>query len=220
MEASLTALKKYQKANATKMPVSRVAEIISGSLPFERRRTLMELLEDPSVKVIAVESLRALARKTMVGEEIHQKAILHKKTIIPADMPDAFSLERSSMASNALSRRCVLAAQEYERDQIEYRIQNALKSLRVEEGQKGAKMRTTQKGTPKVNGRKNILEECKATKKQYNTSLALCQQREKGKIGWRVLAVKLSRVLKMKKDMTHEAARRNSGLLMRAGRRR
>jgi DNA invertase Pin-like site-specific DNA recombinase len=220
MEASLAALKKYQKAAATKMPVRKVAEIISGSLPFERRRTLTELLEDPSVKVIAVESLRALARKTMVGEEIHQKAILHKKTIIPADMPDAFSLEVSSMASNALSRRCVLAAQEYEKDQIVYRTQNAIKAKRAEEAKKGGKMRKTQKGKPKVNGRKNILEECKATKRQHNNSLTLCQQRAQGKFGWRVLAARLSQVLKLKKDMTHEAARRNSALLISAGRRR
>jgi DNA invertase Pin-like site-specific DNA recombinase len=220
MEASLAALKKYQKATATKMPIRKVAEIISGSLPFERRRTLTELLEDPSVKVIAVESLRALARKTMVGEEIHQKAILHKKTIIPADMPDAFSLEVSSMASNALSRRCVLAAQEYEKDQIVYRTQNAIKAKRAEEAKKGGKMRKTQKGTPKVNGRKNILEECKATKRQHNDSLTLCQQRMQGKFGWRVLAVRLSLVLKLKKEMTHEAARRNSALLISAGRRR
>jgi DNA invertase Pin-like site-specific DNA recombinase len=220
MEASMAALKKYQQTHATRMPVKKVAEIISGSLPFERRRTLTELLEDPSVKVIAVESLRALARKTIVAEEIHQKAILYKKTIIPADMPNAFSLEKNAMASNDLSRRCVLAAVEYEKDMIVYRTQRALTEMRAEEATKGAKMRYTQKGTPKVNGRKSILEQCKATKKQHNTSLMLCQLREKGKFGWRVLAVELSRVLKLKKDMTHEAARRNSSLLMKAGKRR
>jgi hypothetical protein len=218
MEASLAGLKKYQKANATKMPVKKVAEIISGSLPFTRRRTLAELLVDPSVKIIAVESLRALSRSTMVAEEIHQAAILHGKTIIPADMPDAFSLNRDAMASNNLSRRCVGAAQEYEKDQIVYRTQNAIKAMRVEEGKKGVEMRRTQNGTPKVNGRQNILEKCKATKKQHNTCLALCKQHKQGKFGWRVLAVELSRVLKLKKEMTHEAARRNSNLLMRAGR--
>jgi hypothetical protein len=125
-----------------------------------------------------------------------------------------------SKASNSLSRRCVLAAQEYERDQIVYRTQNALKAKREEEAKKGAKMRRTQDGTPKVNGRQSILEECKATKMQHNTCLSLCQQREQGKFGWRMLAIELSRVLKLEKDMTHEAARRNSCLLMRAGKHR
>ena len=41
-----------------------------------------------------------------------------------------------------------------------------------------------------------------------------CRARAKGTFGWRVLAVKLSKLLKIKEVMTHETARRTSSVLL------
>jgi hypothetical protein len=49
-----------------------VAETISGMLPIAARSRLTSLIQDPNVKVIHVESCRAVARKSIVAEALFE----------------------------------------------------------------------------------------------------------------------------------------------------
>jgi hypothetical protein len=82
------------------------------------------------------------------------------------------------------------------------------------EEKKGGKMRTTQVGQAKVNGRKSTLEKHKLTETQRKKRVALIKQHKKKEYGWRTLASKMSTVMKLSSPMSHEAARRNSKVLL------
>ena len=78
---------------------SAIAEVISGYVKYDQRATLKQILERklpgmPEERKrtvhVFVESVRALARNAMVGEEIYKQS---KKNIniIPQDYPTLFS---------------------------------------------------------------------------------------------------------------------------------
>ena len=61
-----------------------------------------------------------------------------------------------------------------------------------------------------MNGRLSLLEKLKPNDQQKKTMCRMAVQREQAKFGWRVLATKFSRVLKLKDDVSPETARRMS----------
>ena len=216
-DAALSALQEHfgvSKGQGVKgrMSPRKVSEIKSGSLPLEKRKVLMDLLDDPAVQTIGVENLRAISRKMVYGEMIYEKMKSKGKRIVPKDMPDIF--HPNPHPQQAYARRSVLNAQEYERDSIYYRTSNALHAKYQEELQKGDRMRVTQEGECKINGRKTLLEKKKPSAALRKKLATQCRARAKGKFGWRVLAVNLSKMLKLKKVMTHETARRTSCVLL------
>jgi len=216
-DAATSALHQYfgvsrgQGVKGLKSP-KKISEIKSGSLPLDKRKVLMDLLDDPAVQTIGVENLRAISRKMVYGEMIYEKMKEKGKRIVAKDMPDIF--HPNPHPQQAYARRSVLNAQEYERDSIFYRTSNALQDKYLEELKKGDRMRVTQEGECKINGRKSLLEECKPSAALRKKLATQCRARAKGKFGWRLLAVKLSKMLKLKTIMTHETARRTSSVLL------
>ena len=92
---------------------------------------------------------------------------------------------------------------EYDRDNIRHKLENDMAD----------KMKTTkertQKGAPKVAGRKSILEKLPAlSAKQISSIKQLFKERKAGKFGWRSLAKKLKTTLRLKATPGHETARR------------
>lgn len=185
--------------------VKQMAEIISGSKPIGQRHMLRSLIEgkvDPkAIKALTpslnaskvnifVESARAVARDSFVGEQLYQ---LSKKTgnqIVPADMPDLFSLEPKPETS--MMRKIIMALVEYDRDNIIYRTTAGLK----------AKMETstkvTQHGSVKVNGTKSILDSLPdgSQKKTFLKKVKMPIQRYLDKnIGLRSLAQEITKLL-------------------------
>ena len=75
------------------------------------------------------------------------------------------------------------------------------------ERKKGDKARRTQEGDAKVNGHLSILEEKRPSASIRNQMITQCKRHKAGKFGWRTLAKKLSEILKLDKEMSHEAAR-------------
>ena len=213
-DAGAAAIKSYMaENNVKKFKTRRVGEIKNGSLPLDKRDTLMSLLLDPDVDVIGVENLRAISRSTLRGEQFYEIMTANNKKIIPYDMPDCF--DPNPHPSQAYSRRSVLNAQEFEKDSIVYRTSNALNAKLQQEKKKGKRMREGQSGGAKVNGRMSLLEAISppaSTKKKLATA---CRQRAKGKFGWRTLAAKMSKLLMLEEEMTHETARRTSQVLVR-----
>ena len=117
------------------------------------------------------------------------------------------------MHKRAYSRRAVLNAQEFEKDSIYYRTSKALCAKKEEMLAKGEKMRKTQDGDAKINGRLSVLEMMKPSASLRKKLATQCRRRSKGKFGWRTLASKLSTLLRLEKPMSHEAARRLSATL-------
>jgi len=108
----------------------------------------------------------------------------------------------------------VLNAQEFEVDSIYYRTSKALQAKLLEELQKGDCMKKNQEGECKINGRLSLLEKHKPSPALHKKLTTQCRARAKGKFGWRVLAITLSKMLKLKTIMTHETARRTSSVLL------
>lgn len=84
------------------------AEVISGSLDLDKRALLKSLLTG-GPKRIYVESARAIARKAMVGEQAYQLGKKHGTEIIPADIPNLFTL--NPKPSENFMRHVMLAVQ-------------------------------------------------------------------------------------------------------------
>ena len=171
------------------------------------------MVTNPKVDAIGVENLRAVSWKMLYGELIYELAEAHGKRIVPRDMPDIFDL--NPHPNQSYSRRAVLNAQEFEKDSIWWRTSHALIDKLAVERKKGDKARLTQEGDAKVNGRLSFLEEKRLSASTRNQMITQCKRHKAGKFGWRTLAKKLSEILKLVKEMSHEAARRTSTVLLR-----
>lgn len=211
-EAGEQALKDFFASQGVKKyAVDKVGEIKSGSLPLHKRNLLMDLLTDPKVHAIGVENTRALSRRMLYGELIYEISKVLNKRIIPRDMPGIF--DHNPHPNQAYPRRAVLNAQEFEKDSIYHRTSKALCAKKEEMLERGDKMRKTQDGDAKVNGRLSVLEMTKPSASLRKKLVTQCQRRSKGKFGWRTLASKLSTLLDLEKPISHEAARRLSASL-------
>ncbi|CAE7241929.1 unnamed protein product [Symbiodinium natans] len=191
MRAGLAAAK---SSGCTPVSLKRVSECISGMLPLPQRKKLHALL-DGSYSHVYVESLRALGRKASGIEEVYEAAKKTKTNVVVADLPCVFSL--SATPAEAFQRRVMAAVQEFERDVIVNRLQEGLEAK--------AKKLKSQGKDEKVNGRKSYLDKFLKKEGENKTMKmkalkALCMDRQKGKFGFRELAVKASKVLALKKS--------------------
>ena len=192
------------KMGVNKQDVERIKETISGTTPLVQRSKLSKLME--SVSAIYVESAWAIARKTSIGEEIFEEAAKKGVQIICGDHPALFKSPASPIES--FIRKVMFAMNEMERDLLVQRLQSGLDAKRH------TSVRVGQEGKVKVNGRLSLLEKLKPNDQQKKTMCRMAVQREQGKFGWRVLATKFSKVLKLKDDVSPETARRMSKELM------
>ena len=181
--------------------MQQVAEVISGMLPLERRKKLLELTSGIHDKV-HVESGRALARSSVVSEQIYARAKENNVEIIATDMPNLFKLD-ASPAENFM-RRVMGAVYEFERDCIVHRLQACILAA-----SKKTK-RITQSGAPKVVGRRNLIETIKPNGTQTRQLKSALKKRNDGKFGWRPLRKEVGKILKLKKKKwpSIEACRR------------
>lgn len=188
------------KMGVSKNDVQRIKETISGTTPLVQRCKLSKLME--SVSAIYVESARAIARKTSIGEEIFEEAAKKGVKIICGDHPTLFKSPASPIES--FIRKVMFAMNEMERDLLVQRLQSGLDAKRQFSDRVG------QEGKVKVNGRLSLLEKLKPNDQQKKNMCCMAVQREQGKFGWRVLPTKFSKVLKLKEDVSPETARRMS----------
>ena len=206
LRASLAHAQADGGKGSQKKSIDKVTECISGMLPLAERRKLLSLL-DGSYKTIYVESLRALGRKASVIDDIYERAKETRTEIAIADMPGLMKLDASP--TERFQLRVVAAVQELERDTIVHRLQQGLQA---------AKKNKERQGLPtKVQGRKSYLEkkeEGGLSRVQRCKLVALCKQREQGAFGWRPLASKMSKLLRLERPMKHEAARTMSKALL------
>ena len=68
----------------------------------------MKLIETGDVKTFFIETCRALARSVKVSEELYEKAVQNKVSIIPADLPDL--LKPDATPAENFVRRIIFAA--------------------------------------------------------------------------------------------------------------
>jgi DNA invertase Pin-like site-specific DNA recombinase len=183
-----------------KQHVENVSEVVSGMLPLDQRTKLKELLDGQHVTKVFVESARAIARNAMVAEQAWQLSRDNGVEIIAADLPQLF--KHNPNPGETLMRRVMLAVQEFERDMIVLRLSHGLAR------KKPSSTRRTQAGTVKVNGALSLLEKCKPNKRQMAQMVKLTKMHDASEIGWRPLAERLSRALKLESDMAVETARR------------
>lgn len=199
IQAGLAALK--SSGVKPSKSLQKVTECISGMLPLNKKKKLQALL-DGKTSHIFVESLRALGRKASGIEEIYEKAKETNTCIVVADLPPALFTASASPAEN-FQRRIMAAVQEFERDTIVNRLQQGLRA-------KAEQLAKAGMNPKKVNGRKSHLEKRMAqkgiTKGQLKSLSTLCRARKRGDFGWRALAPKLSKILKLKKPMGKDAA--------------
>jgi hypothetical protein len=188
---------------------SAIAEVISGCLKFDERETLKSVLErklpdmpkDKAKTVhLFVESVRALARNSMVAEQVYQVSKDNNIVVIPKDYPALFA--HNQTPTENFVRKLVCALQELDRDTLVWRLQEGRKQ----------KMKVTtrqnQKGQPKVNGAKTYVEELAPSKAMQNKIIALGKKRDAGVFGWRPFAEKISDMLQLDQPLSHETARR------------
>ncbi|CAE8632280.1 unnamed protein product [Polarella glacialis] len=199
-----------------------VAEVVSGSLPLDKRGVFQKLLHDckeKNIKKLFVESTRAVARDANVTEALFQLSKKLGVSIIPSDVPDLF-VHNPNPAQKFL-RRVIAAATELEKNLAVQRLQAGLqlkltlmkKAIANNEKFIGKKpVAMTQYGKAKINGRLSILQKIKKSGK-LTSDMRLkikreCDKYEKGKFGLRTLAETLSKALKKKARLGPETARR------------
>ena len=96
------------------------------------------------------------------------------------------------------------AVYEFERDCIVHRLHAGLQAA------KAKSTRRTQGGDVKVNGRLSTLERLQPTSARLRCMHALTKKQSRGKLSYRQLAERFSKVLKLRTPMSMETARRIS----------
>jgi DNA invertase Pin-like site-specific DNA recombinase len=182
-----------------------VHDVLGGCIPASHRKLLTDLLEKKvykNLKTIVVEGTRDLARSMIVAEDLLQLSKKYGVKIVSVGDPGL--LEAEETPTQKLTRRMKFLFDEYDRDNIRYKLQNG-----IDNKMKTTKSRT-QHGRPKVAGRKSILDEKMTTMSRagLNKLRKLFQDRSAGKMGWRPLAVELKKSLRLKTVPGHETARR------------
>ena len=178
-----------------------VAEVVSGSLPLAARTTFMQLLEDENVDTVYCESARAVARDALVAEQIFEEARARNVKIVTADMPGVFEANAGPMEK--FLRRTIFTYTELEKDLTVHRLKAGLARRLKNSSER------TQQGKPKANGRPTTLDALPslsaATVRKVRAEF---DRRDQGDIGWRPLATRLARILRLPSTPSHETARR------------
>ena len=131
---------------------------------------------------------------------MYRTANKNNVNIIVQDMPTLYKLD-AAPAENFI-RRVMAAVAEFERNVIVAHLQAGLVAKRA------TTRRKTQVGTPKVQGRNNLLEKSKPTKSQLNRLRSALQKHEVGTFGWRPLTCKVKQILQLPKVPSIEVVRR------------
>ena len=154
---------RLQKSKACRF--TRQLQVISGYVKYDQRAILKQILERklpgmPEERKrtvhVFVESVRALARNAMVGEEIYKQSKKNNINIPPQDYATLFS--HSDTPTGNFIRKLICSLQELDRDTLVWRLQQGR-----ENKAKTATSRT-QSGKPKVNGIKSYLEDLQPSK--------------------------------------------------------
>lgn len=155
------------------------SEVISGSLSLDQRKVLKDLLSG-SPKRVFVESARAISRNAM-GKK-------HGVEFIPSDIPTLFT--HHPKPGETFMRHVMLAVQELERDLIVERLLHGLEKA------KASSTRVTQKGAPKVNGCKSIIEKKPPKGPALKSMRAAAMKHRSGHLSCRGLCDVFKKVLK------------------------
>lgn len=175
-------------------------DVVSGSLPLDARKSLTALLSgEGGVKKVVVESARAIARSTMVGEQAFNLSKQTGVQIVAADSPDLFN--HTPTPGQAFLRRVMLAVQEYEKDLIVQRLTDGLNSA------KKTSSRTTQQGAVKVAGAWSSLEKAKPTPAAMKKIMHINAEVTASQLTQRQARDKLRKLLKISQLGTSTAMR-------------
>ena len=141
-----------------------VAEVISGYLQFKKREALKRILERKlpglpadiqKTMFLFVESVPALARNSVVSEQIYKKSKENNVTIVSQDFPNLFTHSETPMGN--FIRKLVYNLQELDRDTLVWRLAHG----RAEK--KKTTKAVTQSGGPKVCGTKSYMDKLTPT---------------------------------------------------------
>jgi len=116
----------YAKQNLLKV-VGDLAEVVSGSIPVERRVGFKQLLEKAfatKVKKIVVENARAVARSMEANEELYKDSKRLGVEIIATDAPNLY--KHAPNPTEKFCRRVVFAYTELEKDVLVERLSKGL----------------------------------------------------------------------------------------------
>lgn len=149
---------------------------------------------------IFVESVRALARNSITAEQMYLASKQQNVHIQLADYPNLFKHNQSPTES--FVRKLICNLQELDRDTLVYRLAHG------REEKKKRTSRLTQHGAPKANGCQSWLEKLKPNKVVKRKIQGLGKSRAAGKFGWRPMAEKVSKLLKLNRVLSHECVRR------------
>ena len=201
------------------MIVKTVSEVISGSLPMDKRKHFENLMQDTSnkqIRNIYFESVRALSRDATVAEHMYQKSKEAHVQMVPADAPDL--LVHDPTPVQTFLRRVMFAMVELEKNLIVQRLAHgrAKKHEKMEQKVKKARKANkqlsygdiTQAGKPKSCGSNSALQIVgKLSYAQKNQMKKAIDDRHNGQFGWRVLQEKFTEILGIN-IKSHERARR------------
>jgi len=195
-----------QAAKAAGIQVGQeITDVVSGSLPLQRRAVFRKLLASAEGSkrpvCIFVESARAVARDSVVAEQVFRRINGSNVSIICRDMPTLFNHTLDPAAK--FCRQVMCAREECDKDTVVLRLRHGL------EHAKSKSKRITQKGSVKVNGAKTILEQVPLPLGALAKLKAEVAKYKKGKQGLRPMAAGISKVLK--RQVHHETARRMVG---------
>ena len=179
--------------------MKKVSETISGMLPLKKRTQLQQLLSG-EYDTVVVESARALSRSVETSEQIYNTAKENGVQIITSDLPDLFRVD-GNPATNFM-RRVMAAVTEFDRDVLVLRSQAGLTAARRKT------TRTTQRGQPKVQGRKSLIQQLKPTEQQIKQLRNSFQKHQNGDFGWRPLGRQVKNSLNLETLPAVETLRR------------
>ena len=188
-----------------------VAEVVSGSLPMDKRANIMSLLGEckrKGIKHIVVENSRALSRSASSAEHMFQASQAAGVQIVASFVPELYS--HNSNPAQRFLRRVICAYAELEKDMVVNRLQHGLTAKRKKVQQRlrqEHRVAKTQAGGVKVNGRKSILQTKRLSKYQRTKMLTLCKKLARNEITLRPLALAVKKLLRLP-TCSHETARR------------
>ena len=198
-----------------------IAEVVSGSLPLDKRGQFTKLMEMGAAKnldKIYIESTRALARDADIAEAAYKTSKSMGVQIVPADLPDLCT--HNPNAVQTFLRRVMFAMVELEKNLIVERLGDGRKrkadqvAKELQETIKNNKKPRlglmTLEGNPKSCGVASTLEAMgKLSANKVQKLRKAIKDRDDGKYGWRTLKKKMSNILNINIG-SHERARRVS----------
>ena len=193
-----------------------VAEVISGSLPKDRRATFCKLLQtcqQHGIKRVVMEGCRTLARSARTAQDLFQMSKDAGVTLTTADIPGLLDPSEGSNPASTFLRHVIFAYVQLERDMLVHRLQDGLqrkKAKAVKESIKNpASSSLSQQGQVKINGRRSLAEMKSWDQARIKKHLGpIFKDYAKGKVTARGMAPLISQKMKLKHTISHETARR------------